>query len=67
MPESTIDELDRADEAFAGNRLLSTFSARGARADRAASATMVELEPGEIVLDRGEDVECEPVSRSDRR
>ena len=30
-----IDELNEADEAFAGNRLLSTFIARSARTDRA--------------------------------
>lgn len=51
----TIDELSRADSAFAGNRLLSTFS-REARALVEPFGEMVELEPGEIVLLRGQDV-----------
>ena len=49
------DELIRVDQAFAGNRLLSTFAA----ADRALiepSSTMVDLAPGEVVLTRGEQV-----------
>ena len=48
----TTDELIQADEAFAGNRLLSTF-AREARALIEPYATLVELEPGDGVLERG--------------
>jgi CRP-like cAMP-binding protein len=50
-----IDELSRADEAFAGNRLLSTF-AREARALIEPSGELVELGSGEVVLTRGEQV-----------
>lgn len=55
MAEVTEDELMQADEAFAGNRLLSTFS-REARALIEPFGTMVELEPGEMVLKRGGEV-----------
>ncbi len=55
MPQGHIDELDRVDEAFAGNRLLSTFAA-DARALIEPSATVVQLEPGDLVLRRGEQV-----------
>jgi CRP-like cAMP-binding protein len=55
VAEVTTDELNLADEAFAGNRLLSTFS-REARALLEPFGTMVELEPGELVLQRGEQV-----------
>jgi CRP-like cAMP-binding protein len=55
MMQATTDELTRADEAFAGNRLLSTFS-REARALIEPFATVVELEPGHAVLHRGEQV-----------
>ena len=51
----TTDELIQADEAFAGNRLLSTFS-REARALLEPFGTMIELAPGEVVLERGEQV-----------
>lgn len=47
-----MDELDRLDEAFAGNRLLSTFAA-DARALIEPAAEPVQLEQGEIVLNRG--------------
>ena len=50
-----MDELNRADEAFAGNRLLSTFS-REARALIEPFGTAVELETGDIVLQRGDQV-----------
>lgn len=56
MPDLAIDELTRADSAFAGNRLLSTF-AREARALVEPFGTMVEIEADEIVLERGEQVE----------
>ena len=46
MAETTTDELTQADEAFAGNRLLSTFS-REARALIEPFGEMVELEPGD--------------------
>ncbi|NUQ18596.1 MAG: Crp/Fnr family transcriptional regulator [Sphingomonas sp.] len=48
----TTDELIQADEAFAGNRLLSTFS-REARALLEPFGTSVELATGDLVLDRG--------------
>jgi CRP-like cAMP-binding protein len=51
------DELVQADEAFAGNRLLSTFS-REARALIEPYGEMVELAAGEAVLTRGADVQA---------
>ena len=51
----TTDELTQADAAFAGNRLLSTFS-REARALIEPFGTMVELVAGETVLQRGDQV-----------
>ena len=55
MAEVTTDELSRADEAFAGNRLLSTFS-REARALIEPYGEMIELAAGDVVLSRGEQV-----------
>lgn len=55
MAELTTDELNQADEAFAGNRLLSTFS-REARALIEPFGTLIDLEPGQLVLERGEQV-----------
>jgi DNA-binding transcriptional regulator YhcF (GntR family) len=55
VPELTTDELIHADEAFAGNRLLSTFAAE-ARGALEPFGTMVELEQGETVLTRGDQV-----------
>jgi CRP-like cAMP-binding protein len=58
VPQVTTDEADelvRADEAFAGNRLLSTFS-REARALVEPDGEMVELDFGEVVLTRGDQV-----------
>jgi hypothetical protein len=55
VAHATTDELDRLDEAFAGNRLLSTFS----REDRSLIepfGTMINLKTGEVVLDRGDEV-----------
>jgi len=49
----TTDELIEADEAFAGNRLLSTFS-RDERALIEPAGAMVELGTGDTVLERGE-------------
>jgi hypothetical protein len=43
------DELIRANEAFSGNRLLSTFDGE-ARALLEPFGTMVELEVGDAVL-----------------
>lgn len=51
----TTDELIEADEAFAGNRLLSTFP-REARALIEPFGQIIELRPGELVLKRGEQV-----------
>jgi len=53
VPQTIADELSRADEAFSGNRLLSTFAA-DARGFIEPSGVMVELAPGEIVLERGD-------------
>jgi CRP-like cAMP-binding protein len=55
VAHTTIDELSRADEAFAGNRLLSTFS-REARALIEPFGEMMELGAGDIVLTRGDQV-----------
>src|SRR6476469_1505553 len=55
VAEITVDELSRADEAFAGNRLLSTFS-REARGLIEAYGEMIELRSGDIVLTRGDEV-----------
>ena len=55
MAETTIDELTRADEAFSGNRLLSTFS-REARALIEPFGTIVQLKAGETALSRGDQV-----------
>lgn len=51
----TINELTRADGAFAGNRLLSTLS-REARDLIEPFGEMAELSTGEIVLTRGQQV-----------
>lgn len=55
MTELATDELSQADEAFAGNRLLATFSTE-ARALIEPFATLVDLAPGEVVLNRGDHV-----------
>jgi DNA-binding transcriptional regulator YhcF (GntR family) len=55
VTQVTTDELTQVDEAFSGNRLLSTFS-REARALVEPFGSMVELEPGRTVLQRGEQV-----------
>ena len=55
MAEITADELNRADEAFAGNRLLSTFNAE-ARGLIEPFGTIIDLELDEIVLTRGKQV-----------
>ena len=53
--ELTTNELARADEAFAGNRLLATLSS-DARALIEPFGTLVELETGDVVLNRGDEV-----------
>jgi CRP-like cAMP-binding protein len=55
MNSLATDELDRFDEAFAGNRLLSTFTAE-ARALLEPFGTMVDLKLGEVIHPRGEHV-----------
>ena len=55
MAQTTVDELTRADEAFAGNRLLSTFS-QEARTLIEPSGEMIELNTGDVVLTRGDQV-----------
>ena len=55
MAEAKTDELIQADDAFSGNRLLSTFS-REARALIEPYGAVVDLQPGETVLERGGEV-----------
>lgn len=55
MVDTAIDEMTEANEAFAGNRLLATFPEE-ARALLEPFGELVHLEPGDIVLRRGEDV-----------
>lgn len=55
MTQAVIDELTHADEAFAGNRLLSTFSGE-ARALIEPFGTFERLQAGDVVLARGEQV-----------
>jgi CRP-like cAMP-binding protein len=55
VAQATTDELIQADQAFSGNRLLSTFS-REARALVEPYGSLVELAAGETVLDRGDQV-----------
>jgi DNA-binding transcriptional regulator YhcF (GntR family) len=50
--EAITDELDQLDDAFSGNRLLSTFD-REARALIEASGEAVQLSAGDSVLERG--------------
>ena len=57
MAEVATDELTQADEAFAGNRLLSTFS-REARALIEPFGEIVELSAGDTVLSRGDQVDA---------
>lgn len=56
MVDIAADEVVRADEAFTGNRLLSTFALE-ARGLVEPAATVVDLELESLVLRRGEDVE----------
>jgi CRP-like cAMP-binding protein len=55
VAQVTTDELIQADEAFSGNRLLSTFS-REARGLIEPFGDTIELEPGDSVLERGDQV-----------
>lgn len=57
MTQVSADELSRADEAFAGNRLLSTLD-QDDRAEIEPYGDTIELQPGEIVLEEGEQVRC---------
>lgn len=56
MLETLTDELDRLDQAFAGNLLLATFAADD-RALIEPSAEAVELAIGDRVQNRGQDVD----------
>lgn len=56
MTRVATQELSQADAAFSGNLLLSTLAPE-ARALLEPHGTLVELEAGETVLRRGEDVE----------
>jgi CRP-like cAMP-binding protein len=55
MNRTTTDELDRLDEAFSGNRLLSTFP-QEARALIEPFGTIVTLEAGQVLHSRGSEV-----------
>ncbi len=57
MNRTGTDELDRLDEAFAGNRLLSTFGAED-RALIEPFATIADLAVGDVVHERGSDVQA---------
>ena len=56
MQSLAVDELDRRDAAFSGNRLLSTFSA-DSRALIEPSSEYVELQAGDRLFERGQQVE----------
>jgi hypothetical protein len=56
MAEVIVTELDRLDEAFAGNRLLATF-AREARAVFEPFASIVDLNAGDSVFRHGQHVQ----------
>src|SRR4028118_1107874 len=55
LAQATTDELIEADRAFSGNRLLSTFN-REVRSLFEPYGELVELESGDILLRRGEQV-----------
>lgn len=55
MEQTIAGELSGFDDAFAGNRLLSTLSGE-ARALVEPFGTLTELEAGEVVLNRGDQV-----------
>jgi CRP-like cAMP-binding protein len=55
VADVTIEERTQADEAFAGNHLLSTFSPE-ARALIEPFGSMIQLQTGEVVLNRGDEV-----------
>jgi CRP-like cAMP-binding protein len=55
VSQTITEELTRADEAFSGNRLLATFDAE-ARALIEPHGELVELQVGDVVLERGEQV-----------
>lgn len=57
MAETTIGELTKLDEAFSGNRLLSSF-ARDARALIEPFGEQIDLTAGQLVLKRGQQVEA---------
>ena len=56
MAFAETDVMNRIDGAFSGNRLLSTFSAE-ARALVEPEAEIVELQLGQVILERGRQVE----------
>jgi CRP-like cAMP-binding protein len=57
MPDVIADELTQADEAFVGNRLLSTFP-KEARALIEPYGEAVRLVAGNVVLSRGDEVKA---------
>lgn len=56
MPDTYVDEMSRAEAAFAGNRLLATF-AMDARGLIEPFGELIDLKSGDIVLERGDRVE----------
>lgn len=56
MPDTYVDEMSRADAAFAGNLLLATFASE-ARGLIEPFGELVDLKSGDIVLDRGNPAE----------
>ncbi|MDQ3482609.1 MAG: Crp/Fnr family transcriptional regulator [Pseudomonadota bacterium] len=57
MNRVATDELDRVDEAFAGNRLLSTFPSE-ARSIIEPFSDVVQLSPDKVIHERGIDVDA---------
>lgn len=55
MTPTKLDEIDRLEAAFIGNRLLATFAPE-ARKLIEPFAEVIDLAPGEIVLNRGDQV-----------
>ena len=56
MASAETDQIDRIDRAFSGNRLLATFS-REARALVEPEGEIVELGLGDVILERGRQVD----------
>ncbi len=55
MPDTLVDEISGAEAAFSGNRLLSTFALE-ARGLVEPFGELVDLDSGDVVLNRGDQV-----------